>query len=287
LRCVFGVTTVPATLVDARALRCDAPARGGVGAVPLSVSLNAEVSSRSLQHGNVSFTYYDLNAVIISALSPAQGPIVGGTPVTVRGQGLAAYGTVLCRFGNHSAVNASYAAVGTLSESDFVAPLSHLVCYTPPHTLRPDMGPEDGESVPVQLSLTGDAEEFTADHASFLYHHPCRGRHSMVAYPEGEARTAVTRYLTLNRPNLTAFDVNANGHLEVEELREALRNETAATPSAQALSDYASSTCFLEHEAGGRQLSRHDDHRTSDGLEIGPPTAPAVAPAAVRRTGGG
>ena len=75
-------------------LRCDSPAVAGDGLVPLSVSLNGNLNSDALEHGNTTFAYFDGSAVKISTLSPAHGPVYGGTAVTLSGSGFAVYGTL-------------------------------------------------------------------------------------------------------------------------------------------------------------------------------------------------
>lgn len=271
LHCVFGNDAVPATLIEPRALRCDSPSASLASIVPLSVSINGELSTRSLEHGNTSFAFFDQSLVVISSLSPSLGPDLGGTPVTVRGNGFIALGTVQCKFGQHDAVNGSY-HMGVSSDSVLALPLVEIVCYSPPHIRGPSSGSgSGGEAVPFRVSLTGDAAEFTADGTSFLYHHACRGSRL-----EADARAAVSRYLSLNRPNLTALDVNADGSVDAAELRGALQrladNGTATHGSSpSAFQAYEASICDIN----GRPLARHDDWRTSDGLETGPPTAPS------------
>ena len=197
--------------------------------MPLSVSLNAELDSRALESGNLSFTYVD--PVSVSSLSPALGPTFGGTAVTVRGAGFATHGTVQCRFGSHPPVNASYATGETssparsLTDTALVTrhavPLTDFVCYSPPHALGAEghvrhvvgeghvignghvvgEGHEGGDVVPFRVSMTGDAAEFTEYGAGFFYHHPCRGHGDVGSYateygdPANDARAAVTRYL--------------------------------------------------------------------------------------------
>lgn len=123
------------------------------------------------------------------------------------------------------------------------------------------------------LSLTGDPAEFSTTGHTFSYHHPCRGRDTLEAYDAAYARAAVSDYLRVNMPNLTRFDVNADGRLDAEEVREAIRytrhnaSEMSGRPSDAALRTYASSTCFLQDEADGRKLSDYRDISTGDGLE--------------------
>jgi hypothetical protein len=163
MSCVFGVDAVPATLIDSRSVRCDSPVVEDAGAVALSMSINGE-SSRSLLHGSVNFTFFDSSRVVISELLPAMSPVLGGTAITLRGAGFAAYGTVQCKFGQHAAVNASY-VVGGVAEPGTA--LARIVCYSPPHALSTDVRAEGGDVVLLKLSLTGDPAEFTT-HTTFL-----------------------------------------------------------------------------------------------------------------------
>lgn len=260
LRCVFGDVSVPATLDGSFSLHCVSPAVAVASTVTLSVSVNGDLDSRSLESGNATFAYFDQATVMVSSLSPALGTIFGGTAVTVRGVGFAEYGTVQCKFGQHAAVNATYRrSVDTPIGLDRI-PLDEVVCYTPAHPMGHSLETEGGDQVPFALSLTGDLLEFTQpDPLTFVYHHPCRGRVLLDYYAETGARDAVSQYLSANAPNLTHFDANGNGRLEAVELQEAIRysrdNTTASRPNEAALRDYAESTCFLEHEADGRELS--------------------------------
>ena len=282
LRCVFGAVSVPATKVEARSLHCISPKRhepiitNDPGwRVPLSVSLNGDLDSSSLQYGNATFSYFDPASVVVSSLSPAQGPVTGGIDVTLRGTGFAEYGMVQCRFGQHDAVNASYPLGGRLASTTPLASgisLTELVCKSPAHPLGPNLARDGGDAVHVALSLTGVPSEFTVGGPTFFYHHPCRGRELLDFYDTAGARTAVSRYLSFHAPNLTEFDVDGDGRLDTAELRAAIFHQhnnytLSATPTDDALRNYAESTCFLHHEANGRELSRADDPRApSDGL---------------------
>ena len=282
LRCVFGDASVPATLVDRRSIRCNAPAASTPEIVTLSVSLNGNLNSQALQHGNVTFAYFEEHSVVISSLSPNLGPVLGGTLVTLHGAGFVEYGTVQCKFGKHDAVNASDLRA---SNPYGQAPLAlrEVVCVAPPHDYRVDLEVDGGDEVTVALSLTGGATEFSYSSTTFLYHHPCRDRDRLEGYAQEEARRAVARYTAINSPDLGRFDVNGNGYLEVEELQEAIayaRNVSTGDdselpePSSTALRNYARSTCFMEHEARGRKFSDpldlSEEALGQDGLMPGP-----------------
>ena len=98
-----GCVAVPATLVDAKSVRCAiAPSpvpvpvnvRSGVN-VPLWVSSNGA----QFTLGPTNFTYFEIEP-LVHALEPPIGPIHGGTVVLVRGPGLTfGSGQPQCRFG--------------------------------------------------------------------------------------------------------------------------------------------------------------------------------------------
>ena len=279
LRCVFGERSVPATLVEPRALRCDAPAADASGAVVLSVSINGELDSRALEAGNLSFAYYDDANLFISSLSPALGPAFGGTPVTLHGTGLAVHGTPQCRFGDHPAVNATYAAGVDASfdpDTGVVGrPLAQMVCHSPRHALN-RTSRQSGESVGVWVSLNGDPNQFV-ERAAYLYTHSCRDRRSVESYSPSDVRDVLARYLSANPPDTALVDSNSNGELEAAEIEAAISRyndpTTAADavladapPTVAALDAYELSSCFESDDAAehGLQHARVDDRTFSD-----------------------
>lgn len=119
---------------------------------------------------------------------------------------------------------------------------------------------------------------------TFFYHHPCRGNGYLEYYAQAQAKAAVARYLAFQSPNVTRFDVDADGRLNAEELRDAIlyqRNvsETAVEegPSEEALRNYARSICFREHELepGGRRVADWLDLPPDAAFERKPPRTPA------------
>ena len=127
LQCLFGDQAVPATLPEAvQQLRCVSPPVPVSGRVALRVILNGISPSNT----SIDFIYFDDNNVQISSLKPASGPIFGGTAVTIYGTGLAAHGTVMCRFGTSEPVNAWL----TERESS-TRDLRLFVCVSPPYEI--------------------------------------------------------------------------------------------------------------------------------------------------------
>lgn len=289
VQCVFGTQSVQATLLDSRNVWCiTPPSTQGNRSVSLSLSVNGDLSSASLEHGNVTFAYFDDSAVMISSLTPALGPVLGGVEVTLRGTGFADFGTVQCRFGDLPPVNATHTAnavsVDNVTEGGAEHDLHQLVCHLPPLDLRGALLESVGSKlVTVQVSLNG--ADFSPHGTDFLYHHPCH-RHKDFAldYPTEEAQKAVMHYLNLNWPNLSHFDTGADG-LDRDEIRKAIEylanNATAQAdqhlPEATVLEAYQADTCFLKEQPGNRQLSRADDTTAADetgGFVPGGPTRP-------------
>lgn len=60
----------------------------------LDGDLSATLHNRGAASAAVTYTYINASAVAISSLTPAFGPMHGGTPVTIRGAGLTQYGYV-------------------------------------------------------------------------------------------------------------------------------------------------------------------------------------------------
>ena len=103
-RCQYGGgagAVLEASLVSDSVLRCETPASGcGVEcAQAVEVSLNSE----SYSMDGVLYTYHTAS---VQSLSVASGPVLGGTVLTVRGEGFldAARVHTLCRFGRASVV---------------------------------------------------------------------------------------------------------------------------------------------------------------------------------------
>ena len=268
LKCRFGAVAVPASRIEPRAIRCNAPAAAQTATVSLSVSVNGHFDSADLEHGNVTFSYIDVATVTVSSLSPATGPAGGGTAITLKGAGFAVYGTVQCRFGEQAPVNASFASA-KLSDPPVGRALDWLICYAPPHALDPKAR-DGGIALPVSVSLNSDGREFVGAGPTYFYRHPCHGRDDIDYYPdspESRARTALERYLTVNAVNMTRFDVDADGHLDASEIHEVIRynrNVTdgdleAEVPADDVLNLYASSSCFLPTQTDGRAVARLDD----------------------------
>lgn len=95
LKCRFGPSVVPATVVSHQQARCITPplareARGDTnGSVPVWISLNGYTDDRGLGGGQVRFQYF--LPAMLGELHPLGGPKVGGSLVTVAGDGFADY----------------------------------------------------------------------------------------------------------------------------------------------------------------------------------------------------
>jgi hypothetical protein len=95
LSCRVGGAVVPATLeLFGASVRCSTPPKQAPEQAALvEVSMNGQ----QYHQGNASFHYYARPVVL--AVSPASGPTLGGTPVTVSGLEFAASSNNLCRWG--------------------------------------------------------------------------------------------------------------------------------------------------------------------------------------------
>ena len=117
LSCKFNESIVPATVLDKYSLSCVSPPHVA-GNVDVKVSLNGVDFSRSL----VSFQYQHAPRKL--EITPLSGPIVGGTPVTIRGifiGGSEMMEAVKCSFG------------GSIVSAFSVSP-HEIKCRSPPMT---------------------------------------------------------------------------------------------------------------------------------------------------------
>ena len=150
VQCRFNLTATAARILNESALECVAPPHHSpetatgehvAGAVPLEVTMNRVDWSDD----RVLFTYSE--AVCVSAVEPASGPLAGGTRVSVNGINLMATGALRCRFGALS-VEATYASAETVA------------CDAPPRDANGD--------VVVQLSIDG-GHAYATSRAVFAY----------------------------------------------------------------------------------------------------------------------
>lgn len=243
-RCAFGNASVLASASPSGALECSAPATTQPGRVLVRVSINGEVNERALSPAGdeMQFFYIDDSQVVVSSLTPARGPIRGGTAVTVRGAGFAALGPTRCQFGEDETIGGVPQIVPAWhnSTNNLTHEVNEFVCYSPPS--------KDFRLVPVHLMLNGQHLQRSA--LRFNYTHPCYGRASLDFY-ELEAREAVARYMALN----PGYALTTEQVIEIEQ------NLNASNPlvTEQALRAYAEATCFEPDEAQLGEFSPWED----------------------------
>lgn len=271
--CLVGDVAVPATRVAARAISCVTPAVHQPAVVSVGVSLNGAVDASAVRRDNLTFAYFDESQVYISAVTPASGPARGGTAVTLWGAGLAVQGRVQCAFGDHEPVDGGYDDLGIEPAFATVGQrtISKIVCRTRSHQLS-----AAESAVSVRISLNGAWDHsITSAAASYVYTHPCQASYELSA--TSNAFDALARFVARNHPHWTHYDTDGDGHLNGQEVRQAISDRTAyatwyATNSSSSAVDAVAalqhSACFLPEEAGevGKMPSRADDTSVSDGL---------------------
>ena len=107
--CRFGEggASSPGTLVGDGAVRCVVPPADPLAALPLTLPVRLALNGQQFTAGPADFTYEGFRlagghaAVVPDALavSPAIGPVAGGTAVTVYGVALSTGSHYSCRFG--------------------------------------------------------------------------------------------------------------------------------------------------------------------------------------------
>lgn len=106
----FGGTAVgDAQLVDAQTIRGTLPPRSQAGAVDVVVASAA--GQATLPQG---FTYHDVAAMSISGINPPNGPLAGGTTVTITGHGFQGGATTVV-FGSANGTGVTVASDSSLS----------------------------------------------------------------------------------------------------------------------------------------------------------------------------
>ena len=170
-RCRFNASVVPATLVSIggteHVVKCHAPGPLGAGLVAdLRVSLNTQDYSE----GRLTFTYQQPE--LRTAITPALGPAVGGTNVTIRGNGLGGGSHYLCRFG--AIVVPAFATTNITAAAETGAqPLdgAFVHCSTPAWSALPATTVAhrlDQHRAPLALSING--QQFYRTGLYFAYH---------------------------------------------------------------------------------------------------------------------
>ena len=94
LRCRFGTVYVLASYVSATEVVCVAPEQQATGTVTVSVSVNNYHFSLDV----VQFTYHE--SPIVASVTPAVGPTLAGTNVTIVGSFFIDNADARCRFGS-------------------------------------------------------------------------------------------------------------------------------------------------------------------------------------------
>lgn len=99
--CAFGTVPATAVTVDSSSqVRCAAPAQGATR-VAVEVTNNAQDYS----YDGHAFTYYTL---AVTSVAPTNGPLAGGTRVTVTGGTFLDSPALRCQFGTFAAAAATY-----------------------------------------------------------------------------------------------------------------------------------------------------------------------------------
>ena len=116
--CLLGATTVPATLIDGSSLSCTAPPQSSAGSVWLDL---VDSEGAALTSGPSLLFSYSARPLLLS-ISPAAGPVTGGTQLTLSVAGLSSgsAGCLSCAFASSRLVSASLINASAVS------------CITPP-----------------------------------------------------------------------------------------------------------------------------------------------------------
>ena len=175
-KCRFGVVEVPA-IANGSTLYCDTPvcesprcvddARpAGYGDERTSVSFEVTMDGVLFTRSSRRFTYYDMGRTVVSAVHPWGGPVSGGNPLTVSGEGFGDYSGKVAGSKWHglrcnlagSFTNASRALGGF-----------EALCETPPANTAI---PWPLEPLPLKLTLNGQTsgDSLTTSSVGFSYY---------------------------------------------------------------------------------------------------------------------
>ena len=146
LSCRFDLMVSNATWLNTTALACVAPAFAGE--LPGSVAVRMSNNLFDFTEDSVAFTY--LPEVQVTSVMPPNGPLLGGSLVTVRGNNFLPRPSK-CRFGA-SVVQATHVSSNTLQ------------CTSPPAQL-----PNVSQAVLISVS-TNDGVDFALPQVQFTYH---------------------------------------------------------------------------------------------------------------------
>lgn len=159
--------SVAASVVGSTTAVC-APMPAGFGAagsrVSVRLSLNGEPSDLAPddRRGGAGVALYDLGAIVLSAVDPVGGPVLGGTRVTVSGVG---FGGELADGGLCCALDGACAAAASLVPGPSSSSTVRAVCTLPA------AGAAGAGSRALELSLrSGAPGTFTASGLRFAHH---------------------------------------------------------------------------------------------------------------------
>ncbi|KAG2952313.1 hypothetical protein PC117_g2905 [Phytophthora cactorum] len=110
LECSFAESKVPATLRSADKLECVVPPWKSTNESHRVSAVKIYVNGQNVLDSTLSYAYLEVPVVI--SVSPAMGPVSGGTNVTLKGQNLVAGPRLVCVFGSQEA-KASLVSVTT------------------------------------------------------------------------------------------------------------------------------------------------------------------------------
>jgi hypothetical protein len=150
LACVFdGINTAPATLLSPTSISCVVPPLSSNPGSPSQQTVQLRVTANGVDYSSsstsTSFTY--VPAPTVASISPARGPVSGGTEVTVTGTNFVLNADAVCRFGG-------------IETTGIVISSTLATCSSPPHA-------EDTVSVSVSMNSGGDFTSSSAASFSF------------------------------------------------------------------------------------------------------------------------
>ena len=179
--CVFGNSSVPATVHSGSQMSCISPMHMSNEDVPFSITLNG-VDQVVGTDGAMHFTF--LPAIRAISVEPNSGPSVGGTIVTVEGFDFDESFNIRCKFGMSHPVNATVVSdnkiqckspfhpfgvvpfVLSSEETDVISNDAVFEFYKPPRIISayPNSGPHHGNT---QVKIHG---KFFRENTKYLCH---------------------------------------------------------------------------------------------------------------------
>ena len=181
ISCSFGSSIVPGVFVSSAQVECTAPPSSTKGLAILEVTTNGVDFTAS----SMSFRY--AQAPRVASITPATGPVSGGTAVTVLGSGFLDSTTLSCRFVDGQFVSAFVFLSGgfanifrflfcclpsTLSETGAYAEAT-AVYWISPHAVlcvTPQTPTGESQQGKVSVFLTSNGVDYTTEKIVFTYH---------------------------------------------------------------------------------------------------------------------